>query len=228
MDDDKLADFLLFAQKHQKKFKQIANATGQEYAPEDAQGEAWLLVEVLESGKAPINLHNLQDIDRLFACLYVKLVKRSEKNICYSVRLDHYSYGDSDDEAHPLMNKLAAPESSQPLEVLLAAEAAADLPQEPEPHESRAAAYLYLLKYHNNKMKDVADYLLISLSYCYFRVGEARKMVSTQCALPDTIGKPSKAFLPGPWRSFRLSRIERSFWMCQQWVQIELDLVPQL
>ena len=157
MDDDKLADFLQFAQKHQKKFKQIANATDQEYAPEDVQSEAWLLFDVQESDKAPINLHNPQDIDRLFAYLYVKLVKRNEKNIRYSVRLDHYSYGDSEDEAHPLMNKLAAPESSQPLEVLLAAEAAVDLPQEPEPHESRAAAYLCLLKYHNNKMKDDAD-----------------------------------------------------------------------
>jgi hypothetical protein len=227
MDDDKLADFLQFVQKHQKKFKQIANATNKECAPEDVQNEAWLLVEMWEPDKAPINLHNPQDIDRLFAYLYAKLVKHCEKNIRYSVRLDYYSYGDSEDEAHPLMNKLAAPENSQPLEVLLAKEAAADLPQDPKPHESRAAAYLYLLQYHNNKMKYVADYLLISLSYCYFRVNEARKMASTQCVLPHTLGKSSKVFVPGPWRPFRLSRIERPSWLRQPWVQIELDLVPQ-
>jgi hypothetical protein len=228
MDNDKLADFLQFAKKYRQKFKQIASATKQEFAPDDVQIEAWILIEERELGEASIHLHDPQDIDRLFALLYVKLVKNAERKIRNSVRLDHYSYGDSEDEVHPLMNKLAASGDTQPLEILLAREAAIDLLNEPESHESRAAAYLYLLQYHHNKMKCVADHLLISLSYCYFRFNEAREMARTQCVLPDTIGKSSGAFFPGPWRTFRLARIERSYWRCQPWVQIELDLLPSV
>src|SRR3546814_6187171 len=105
---------------------------------------------------------------------------RTDTLFPYTTLFRSYSYGDSEDEAHPLMSKLKAPDSSQPLDVLLAREAATDLPQEPEPHESRADAYLYLLQCHDNQMKDIADYLLISLSYCYFRIREARQMASIQ------------------------------------------------
>jgi hypothetical protein len=225
MDDNNLADFLQFAKKHQRKFAQIAKATKQEYGREDVQNEAWVLIAEWKSSKAPIRLDDAQDIDRLFGYLYNKLVKGSEKKIRNSVRLDHYSYGDSSgEEAHPLMNKLAAPENTQPLEILLALEAAAELPSDPEPHESRAAAYLYLLQQHHNNMKYVAEYLLISLSYCYFRVNEAREMARTQHILPDTTRKSRMTFSPGPWRSFRLTRIEQALWLTQPWIQIELDL----
>src|SRR3546814_19118545 len=102
------------------------------------------------------------------------------------------------------MNKLGAPETSQPLQILLVLEAAADQPREPQSHESRAGAYLYLLQHHRNKMRSVADQLLISLSYCYYRFNEALEMARNQCDFPDTIGLLSTAFPPGPWRSFRL------------------------
>lgn len=224
MDTNKLADFLKFAKQYRHKFRQISRATNYEYEPDDVQNEAWLLIEVWEPDKRPIDLHNLQDIDSLFAYLYGTLVNNVEKKIRNGVRLDHYSYGDSEDEVHPLMNKLAAPESTQPLEILLAREAATALPSEPESHESRAAAYLYLLQYHNNKMSCVADYLLISLSYCYFRFNEAQRMADTQNVLPDTLGKLSSAFFPGPWRSFRLTRIEQPARLSHPWAQMELDL----
>src|SRR3546814_20222952 len=113
MDDDKLADFLQFAQKYKNKLKQIGNATKQEYTFEDVQHEAWILVETWRPDGIPINLCDSRDIDRLFAYLYAKLVKHNEKNIRYSVRLDHYSYGDSEDEAHPLMRTMKTHDSSK-------------------------------------------------------------------------------------------------------------------
>lgn len=225
MDDDKLAEFLQFAKKYRHKFWQIAKATKREYVPDDVQNEAWLLAKEWELNETPINFDNSEDIDKLFAFLYTKLVNHTERKIRNGVRLDHYSYGDgSEDEVHPLMNKLAAPESTQPLEILLALEAAAELPPEPESHESRAGAYLYLLRYHNNKMKDVADHLLISLSYCYFRFNEAREMARIQYVLSDTVGKSGSAFFPGPWRPFRITRIGQPSWLCQPQGQMELDL----
>src|SRR3546814_11478599 len=116
MDDDKLADFLQFAQKYKNKLKQIGNATKQEYTFEDVQHEAWILVETWRPDGIPINLCDSRDIDRLFASLYAKLVKHNEKNIRYSVRLDNYSYGDSEDEAHQLMRQLNGQACSKNLE----------------------------------------------------------------------------------------------------------------
>lgn len=221
-----LADFLLFAKKYRHKFRQIAKATKNEHEPNDVQGEAWVLIEEWRSSKVPISFDNPQDIDRLFAFLYAKLVKHSEKNIRYAVRLDHYSTGDSlENEAHPLMNKLAASKNSQPLEILLALEDTAKLPPEPESHESRGSAYLHLLQHHNNKMKYVADHLLISLSYCYYRFNEALEMTRIQQVLPDTLGKSNNAFFPGPWRPFRLIRNEQSPWRYQPWVQTQFEFV---
>src|SRR3546814_8402908 len=87
------------------------------------------------------------------------------------------------------MNKLGAPETSQPLQILLVLEAAADQPREPQSHESRAGAYLYLLQHHRNKMRSVADQLLISLSYCYYRFNEALELARNQCDFPHTLGR---------------------------------------
>ncbi|MGB3287869.1 MAG: hypothetical protein WBA83_01200 [Burkholderiaceae bacterium] len=225
MDDERLADFLLFSEKYRSKFKRIANASGREYAADDVQTEAWLLAELWGPDGAPINLRDPRDVDRLFAYLYAKLVKRKAKIIRYSTRLDHSPYGDSEDRAHPLARKLAAPEDTQPLDILLALEDAAELPPDPEPYESRAAAYICLLQHHRNNMRSVADYLLISLSYCYFRCNEAREMARTQCVLPDAMGS-SGTFFPGPWRHYRMApRLDPS-WVYPPWVQAELDLWP--
>jgi len=124
------------------------------------------------------------------------------------------------------MNKLAASETFQPLQRLLMLESASDQPREPEPHESRAGAYLALLQHHRTKMRPVADQLLISLSYCYYRFNEALEMARSQCDLPDTIGKLNPAFSPGPWRSFRLPRRGRPPCLTASGTQIELSLPP--
>lgn len=225
MNDDQLAGFLQFAKKYQHKFRQIAKATIKEYEPEDVQNEAWILIEEWRSNNVPINLDSPQDIDRLFSFLYAGLVNHRERKIRHAVRLDHNLYGDDlESEAHPLMNKLTAPKSSEPLEILLALEDAAELPAEPESHQSRAGAYLHLLQHHHNKMKSVADHLLISLSYCYYRFNEAKEMARTQLVLPDTLGKLNNAFFPGPWRPFRLIRNEQSSWLYQSWVQMQFEL----
>jgi len=225
MDDSRFAEFMQFSRQYRHKFRQIANATRNECEHGDVQNEAWILVERWEQAGTPIDFDNPQDIDKLFSFLYNKLVNHVEKKIRNAVRLDHYSSGDnSENGVHPLMNKLGAPEGSQPLQLLLASESAADQARVPEPHESRAGAYLYLLQHHRNKMQSVADELLISLSYCYYRFNEALEMARSQCDLPDTIGKLSPAFSPGPWRSFRLPRRGRPPCLTQHEAQMELSL----
>jgi len=225
MDDDQLAEFMQFSRKYRHKFRRIAKATRNECEHDDVQNEAWILAERWAQAGTPIDFDDQKDIDKLFSFLYNKLVKHVEKKIRNAVRLDHYSYGDnSESEVHPLMNKLETSETSRPLQMLLALESATDQSREPESHESRAGAYLYLLQHHRNKMRSVADQLLISLSYCYYRFNEALEMARSQSDLPDTIGKLSPAFSPGPWRSFRLPRRGRSPCLTRSGVQMDLSL----
>ena len=157
-------------------------------------------------------------VDKLFSHLYQQLVRYTDKKVRTGVRLDHWAYGDNpESDAHPLMNRLVASEESQPLEALLALEASVEQPFEPGPYDTRASAYLYLVRRYDNCMRNVAHHLRISLSYCYYRFNEALEMERRQRALPDTIGRSVSGFFLGPWRSFRLSR---------SWVQMELDLFP--
>ena len=225
MNERKYADFLKFAKKYQYKFKRISNATKREHEPQDVQNEAWLLAAEWEINKTPIDFDNSQDVDKLFSFLYNKLVNHSERKIRNGIRLDHYSSNDgSENEVHPLMNKLSAPENSQPLEVLLATEANANHPPEPKTHESRAGAYLHLLRHHKNKMKSVANYLLISLSYCYYRFNEALAMARNQYVLPCSIEQYNEFFWPAPWRPFRITQNKQPLRRGGPWTQMELDL----
>jgi hypothetical protein len=210
--------FVQFAKKYRGKFQRIAAATRRELEPDDVMSEAWMLTKEWELAGTPIRFDDSAYVDKLFSHLYPKLVTYADKKIRNGVRLDHWEYGDDPEtDSHPLMNRLVAAEGDQPLEALLALEAAAEQPPEPGPHETRASAYLFLMQRYDNCMRDVARHLMISLSYCYYRLNEAREMVSRQCALPDTVGQSANGFIPGPWRSFRLIR---------PWVQMELDLMP--
>lgn len=218
MIDDGYAAFGDFAKKYRRKFQSIASATRRELEPDDVQGEAWQMTKEWELKGVPISFGDPEYIDKLFSHLYQKLVKYTDKKVRTGVRLNHWAYGDNPGmDSHPLMNRLVAAESDQPLEALLAREALSEQLLEPGPHDTRASAYLCLVRHYGNCMRGVANHLLISLSYCYYRFNEAREMETRQCALPSAAGQSVSDFIPGPWRSFRLVR---------PWVQMELDLLP--
>jgi len=113
------------------------------------------------------------------------------------------------------MRKLAASDFCYPLQHLIAAEEATEEPREHEPYESRAGAYVHLLRRFDNKMREVAQHLLISPSYCYFRYNEALAMVQRQLPLPGAGLATDSAKNPKSWRAFRQMR---------RWAQTELDL----
>ncbi len=212
------AQFIQFSKKYYSTFERISAATRLELSPGDVENEAWLLAKEWELEGIPARFDDRSYVDKLFSHLYQKLVRYNEKNLRYAVRTDHWIYGDeSESSPHPLLNKLASDEGSQPLESLLAREEAKNQPVEPGPDETRAGAYLCLIRRYNNRMKCVANHLMISLSYCYYRFNEAIEAEGKQCAIPCTIERQGNVFTPGPWRSFRLS---------QPWVQMELDLMP--
>lgn len=195
--------FARFAAARKRKFRQISAATQGEATADDVENEAFILAAELTSKGTVLDLDNLQHQDLLIAHLYQRLVRYTEVHVRHAVRLDHSPDGE-EDQAHPLMNRLAADEHFDPAMAIIRDEAALPMAPDPEPHESLAAAYVHLLRRFDNRMKDVADHLLISLSYCYRRCSHAKVLAVHQWPLPA----PAKvtAFVPSAWRRFRLLR----------------------
>jgi DNA-directed RNA polymerase specialized sigma24 family protein len=208
--------FLRFTAAKSKRIRAVARATMGEYSEEDVTNEAWLMAfEVAEKLGVPVDFDDESFQQNLIAFLYQELVRYSETTVRHALKLDRPIHGEAvsiDD--HPAMRQLASSEYSDPLHHLIELEAAEE-DREPSPHESRAGAYVRLLEHCGYSMHKVAYSLLISLSYCYRRLNEARLMCERQLVLPQGISGTDDSFIPGPWRPFKIRRV---------WVQGELDL----
>jgi hypothetical protein len=209
--------FEQFLRDRRRNLQMIARHTDQEFSLEDVQGEAWVLAFEMEAERGvPISFADSSYQDLLCRFLYQKLVRYAETTVRYAVKLDHWAFGDDPDhDTHPLLNKLSAARGSDPLESLLAHEDRVD-EIDPSPHQSRASAYIRLLQHCDNRMREVACHLLISLSYCYHRFNEAMALAQRQLVLPQALPLADEAFMPRPWRPFKIQR---------EWVQAELDFV---
>jgi len=142
----------------------------------------------------------------LIARLYQHLVRYTDLHVRHAVRLDHSPDGE-EGQAHPLADRIAADEGYEPVVALMSAqERLGQTDAAPAVHRSLAAAYVHLLRRHDNRMRDVARHLMISLSYCYRRCAEARDLAVAQHDLPAEATSMHDDFVPGPWRRFRVLR----------------------
>lgn len=209
--------FKRFTLAKRKRFEAIARKTGDEYTPEDIEGEAWLMAPmVAQKTDLALDFDDPLFQDRLVAFLFNELTRYTETVVRYAVKLDRQIAGeDAAADDHPAMRRLAANEFSDPLRHLIATEDTQTEPREHGPHESRAGAYIHLLRHFDNRMHEVANYLLISPSYCYFRCREARRMVEQQLSLPAAGLLTESANHPQSWRAYRTLR---------RWVQLDLNL----
>ncbi|MGW8309037.1 MAG: hypothetical protein ACWGIK_25045 [Achromobacter pulmonis] len=197
--------------------RRIAAHTRGEHSVSDVEGEAWFLVEELrlEKGLEPA-FECPQYQEKIVSYLYQKLVRYTDLNVRRAIRLDHAPDGVEEGGQHPLLAKLAADAGLEPLAILMARENSVSTGStEPCPHESPAAAYLRLLQRFDNKMLEVAAYLLISRSWCYHRVNEALTLAKRQWPLPKEALAVAEGFEPRSWRKFR---------SVKSWRQLELDL----
>lgn len=202
--DDSYAGFRQFCAARAKDLARIAWRTGGEHHKDDVENEAWGLAQELriDEGVA-IDFIDPEYQGLLIAHLYQRLVRYTELNVRYAVRLDHPARGeDTDESCHPLLRTLAADEGSHPLTALLEEQAPA--PDMRELEHSLAGAYVVLLRHFDNRMRDVAEHLLISRSYAYRRCAQARLSVTRQRSL--ALRMCQEKFLPGPWRRFKLRR----------------------
>lgn len=111
---------------------------------------------------------------------------------------------DESNDRNPLLNRVAGDSELEPLHLLLAYEAMADSPAEPPSHESPASAFIALLRVYDNKMIKLAEYLLISLSYCYRYYAKARHLAICQHPLRPPMLASEEELTPRSWRRFRL------------------------
>lgn len=159
---------------------------------------------------SPLNLRDEAHQQRLLAWLYQHLVRYTELNVRHAVRLDHSVSGSNEvEEGHPLARTLASDAGRSVLDMLLEREADQSSDAALHAHGSLAAAYVRLLRHFDNRMDAVADHLRISVSYAYRRCALARCLSAHLRHIP----MPDTAWLPRPWRRYRLVRhpIQLSF-----------------
>lgn len=202
MNEDGFTEFL---HTHRQDLARISRATRGEASPEDVQAEAWLLIADLKGKGHRIDLRDAQHRQLILARLYQSLVRYTELNVRYAVRLDH---GSEEGEAHPLSHLLAADEMCNPERALMHSQEQARSSEKVNlnPQLSLANAYLYLLEHLDNRMNSMAEHLRISLSYCYRRCAHARTWAVHQQGLPAAAMTADPGFIPGAWRRFRLQR----------------------
>jgi hypothetical protein len=198
------AVFEQFARQRKKDLQRIARHTRGEYQFSDVVNEAWVVAHELSARKGVVvDLLDSASQDLVLSHVYQQLVRYAELNVRHAVQLDHAPAGGEDGDTHPLTHLLVSDEGRDPLALLIAHEAASDIDLEVEGHASLAAAYVRLLRRFDNRMRAVAEHLLISVSHAYRRCAHARLLAACQVPVPFAIGE---TFVPGPWRCFRLRR----------------------
>lgn len=214
--------FEFFLKQCKPALRRVAAHTKGEQTFEDIHGEAWILAEDLKITKGiEIAFEDPSYQQLLISHLYNKLVRYTSQHMRYAIRLDHYRYEDgSTADEHPLLRHLASDTNNDPLSLLIEREDETQTRKtEPRPHESRAAAYLYLLQQFDFDMKAVAQHLLISLSYCYYRYNEALLMAQSQNTLATDAMHSLETFMPRSWRNFQIKRPREKMELDSGWVE---------
>lgn len=195
-----------FVAQRKKDLERIRRSTRNEQELSDVINEAWLMACELSARKGvTVDVLDISFQDLLISHLYQHLVRYTEKNVRHAARLDHATPGsDQEDESHPLMRTLMSDDGQHPLTMLVEQEQRSRQHVEIDPHHSLASAYIRLLRHFDNRMRAVADHLLISESYAYRRCAHARLLAT--CQKPVPLSMMDGAFIPGPWRRFRLRR----------------------
>ena len=211
------AAYELFIQQNKSVFRRIAYGSRGEYEPGDVETEALMLaVKLAQAQDLQINFGDAAYRTMLLSRLYQRLTKYHGNPTRFAVRLDQ-SVDGNDDQPHPLANTLASDGGRDPLALLIDRESAVFAHIQSANHFSLAAAYVRLLEYFNYHLAAVADHLLITVSQTQAHLRYAAMLARNQ--EPLCMPLPSKTFIPGPWRKFRLMRLQE---------QLTLDLGEQL
>lgn len=198
-------NFILFLDERTKDFVRIARASRGEYSADDVRNEAWLLAfDIGDKRGKPLHPHDPDDCSLLLAHLYNHCVRYGETTVRYATRLDHAAGRGDDNDHHWLLDTLVAEGGEHPLSLLETLESSVPEPHDPDPYSSPAAGWAWLLRHFKQHVADVADFLLISPSWCYACLRKARHLAVTQHPLPHHLKTPDGEAAIQPWRKFKL------------------------
>jgi hypothetical protein len=204
-DDPRACAFDSFLDRHAPDFRRIAGASRGEWKAGDIRNEAWLLAFDLGGSLGrPLDLDDPRDANLLIRHLYNHCVKYAERVVRHAVRLDHAASGDDDREQHWLNDRLAADGGAHPLSLLELLESDSTGRDVPDPYLSAAAGWAWLMARFDNKVAEVAGFLMISASWCYGCYGKARRDAESQWPLPHGLASGDDETAIQPWRKFKL------------------------
>jgi hypothetical protein len=194
--------FQSFLAKMKASFQRIARATKNEMSDEDLHGDALLAADEIGKRRGrDIDFSDPQDQQLILGALYIRNVKRPEKNIRYAVRTDA-SYTDEEGEHTGWADRLYVDEAPDPLDSLLLREAAIDPDVVLANSYSQAAGYIRVFGYFRGDRQRVCTHLAIADGTLARRVSHAADSVRVQPSMFDRIERIPVGFLPPAGRQF--------------------------
>jgi hypothetical protein len=204
--DPRYTAFKQFLALRCKDIQRIASHTRNEYTVADVENEAWLIASDLV-GDEDFTAHflNPEFQGTLLRYLYQQLVKYKERKFRNPVRLDQKD--DDGPDQYDLLGGAGNNDTPDPLAILIASEDAPPGNDEPNPHDTQAGAYVHLLRRHKGSIRDLAEYLRISVSHCYRCIARARELARYQSALSFSMARDDMRIRR--WRNFRVRGVAR-------------------
>lgn len=192
--------FKAFIEKLASSFRRIAYRSGVETVG-DLHGEAWIIAnEISEKRGRAINFADEADQQLVIARLYVLKVMRRDRQLLHAVQIDQ----DNETENGPsrLIDRLAAPLSTDPLVHLLLREEEKRRATTIAASYSQAAAYLQTFNRFGQDRERVCDHLCITANTLFKRIVVAAATYHCQDSLFDGKVKIGSRFTPQAGRRY--------------------------
>jgi hypothetical protein len=187
-----LKRFSAFVKNATSRFRRIASSIGGHLAPEDLHGEAWLAAEEIAHKRGhSIDFANTADQELVLNRVYWNGKGQRDWRLASA-----YSIDDDREGATPWADRLAAPISTTPLEILLQREAIAISDSAIAASYSQAAAYNVALNNFNNDRPSLCVHLLITGGTLEHRMNRAFEVVRWQESIFDRYEVINSDFTP--------------------------------
>ena len=196
-------------QKRHQLWKNIANKSG-EHNVEDVMIEAWLFTRENWKKSEIFKIDDEEDRKYLYGAIDNKLVKFSEKNIKYGVRIDQsYLRNSFEESEHPVLKTLFSNSDLEPLKQLENVEEEQNYEQNFNQQikllgYSKLSAFLILSHSFNTSRIQTAHLMNMSYSWFYESGKVFQKIYSIQNSLFDELNVEIPLEQLKSWRRFRV------------------------
>lgn len=187
--------YKVFLEKVAANIRRIVRATKYDVTEDDLKQDALIIAyEIGEKRGREIDFSNPSDQDEIMRRLNFRNVKRGDWNLRNGLRIDEQKQ--NEDGEFSWMDRLAAPEHSDPLIALLALESSQKLEARLINNYSQVVAYLRAFANLKNSPKEICAHLAITNGTLNRRVGSAIAVFKVQPSLFDGIERIGRDFIP--------------------------------